>query len=155
MAKSRWKPLGKLKALRHNAAQWVKRRRAPFRPAWAGWGEERVMRLPLDAYATADEVVIRAAVPGLDPEEVEVTLVGNTLTIEGQFVTRTQHVDYLFKELVTGPFRREVILNVPIRADEVQARFRQGILTVILPKDTAACSNVVAARAAGTKGAGS
>jgi HSP20 family protein len=130
----RLNPVERLDSLRREVSRWAAGRRSPFGVGWTGHGEERAIRLPLDGYVTAEEIVIRAAVPGLGPEDVEVTVQGNTLTIEGRFLGPLASVDYLFQERVSGPFRREVTINVPVRADQAQARFDKGMLTVILPK---------------------
>jgi HSP20 family protein len=127
-------PVEGLDSLRRGVSRWIAGYRSPLSGGWTGVGEERALRLPLDAYTTAEEIVIRAAVPGLGPEDVAVTLKGSTLTIEGRFPAPLPSVDYLFQERVSGPFRREVTINVPVRADEAEARFDKGILTVILPK---------------------
>lgn len=99
--------------------------------------------MPVDAYATVDEIVIRAAVPGLGPEDLEVLLEGNTLTIQGRFPGPLPSVDYLVQERVSGPFRREIVINVPVRAGEAEARFEKGILMVILPKSDKVRSRTV------------
>ena len=134
MRVERLNPVEKLNSLRRGVSQWAAGRRSPLGMGWTSWGEERTIRLPLDGYVTAEEIVIRAAVPGLGPEDVEVTVQGNTLTIEGRFPAPLPSVDYLFQERVSGPFRRQVTINVAVRADQAEARFDKGILTVILPK---------------------
>jgi HSP20 family protein len=105
--------------------------------------EERRMRLPLDAYATSEEIVITAAVPGLDPDDAEITLEGDTLHIRGEFRAPLENVDYLFQERPYGPFSRSVTINVPINAERAEAKFDKGILTIILPKTAEAKTRVI------------
>jgi HSP20 family protein len=114
-------------------------------PSWA-WGprtEERTWRLPLDVYATDDEIVIQAAVPGLKPEDVEITLEGDTLTIKGEFKAPLENVNYLLQERGYGVFVRTLTLNIPVEADKATARFENGLLTLVLPKAQAVRPRVI------------
>jgi len=105
--------------------------------AWPEWGEprrERVARLPLDAYSTDEEVVILASLPGLDPEDVEITIEGDTLTIKGEIPEPPENVDYILRERRYGPFSRTLAFNIPVQADKAEASFKNGLLTLIIPK---------------------
>jgi len=93
-----------------------------------------ILRLPLDAYATDTELVITASVPGLKPEDVEITLEGDTLTIKGEFKQPLENVQYLMNERLSGSFMRTLTINIPVQADKAEARFEDGVLTLILPK---------------------
>jgi HSP20 family protein len=102
-------------------------------------GDERVLgrgeaRLPIDVYTTPAEIVITAAVPGLSPEEVEVTLENEMLTIRGELPLPLENVEYIFQERPYGRFSRALTLNVPIDVDNVEATFENGLLTLTLPK---------------------
>lgn len=94
----------------------------------------RRWRLPLDVYTTPDEIVIVASLPGLTPDEVDITIDGDRLTIRGALRLPLENVDYLFQERAHGPFSRTLTLNVPVDADEAEAVFEKGILTLTLPK---------------------
>ncbi len=96
--------------------------------------EERRWRLPLDVYTTPEEIVIVASLPGLTPEEVDITIDGDRLTIRGELRPPLQNVDYLFQERVYGPFSRTLTLNVPVNTEQVEATFESGVLTLTLPK---------------------
>ena len=107
------------------------------RPAvWATPRYEGVLMPPIDAYATKDEFVVRVALPGIKPEEVETTIEGDTLTIHGEFELKekTEDVGYLTRELARGEFRRSIVLPVGLRLDAAQAVFEHGILTLRIPK---------------------
>ncbi len=97
-------------------------------------GNKIPLRLPLDAYATDDEVVIIASVPGIDPEDVEITLEDDNLTIKGTYAPALENVDYLIHERASGEFSRTVVINVPVEVEKAEAKFEQGVLTLILPK---------------------
>jgi HSP20 family protein len=96
-----------------------------------GQGEAR---LPIDVYSTPEEIILRAAVPGVPPEEVEVTLDGDTLTIRAEIPGPLENVDYIFQECASGRFSRVLTLNVPVDVENVDATFEHGLLTLILPK---------------------
>ena len=95
---------------------------------------ERRWRLPLDVYTTPEEIVIVASLPGLTPEEVDITLDGDRLTIRGELRPPLENVDYLFQERAYGPFTRTLTLNVPVDTDQADAMFENGVLTLTLPK---------------------
>jgi len=95
---------------------------------------ERRLRLPLDVYATPEEIVIIASLPGLTPEEVDVTIDDDRLSIRGELRPPLQNVDYLFQERAYGPFSRTLTLNVPVETEAAEAVFENGVLTLTLPK---------------------
>jgi HSP20 family protein len=99
---------------------------------------EREFRLPLDVYTTPSEIVLTANVPGLKPEDVQVTLEGDTLSIYGEFKAPMENVEYIFQERSYGKFNRKLTINVPVDANKVEATFDSGVLTVTLPKAEAA-----------------
>ena len=114
-----------------------------WNPEQAFNGGTRDARLPLDAYSTENEIVVTAAVPGVKPEDVEITYEGDTLTIRGQMPPRLENVNYIFAERFHGTFVRTLTLNVPIEADKIDATFEDGILTLVLPKAEAVKPRVI------------
>ncbi len=110
-----------------------------FDEAWdrrgTGWRRsERVAALPLDVYSTANELVVQASVPGLDPDAVEITIEGDTLTIKGEAKRPLDNVEYHIQERRYGPFARTLTLNVPVQAEQAEATFEKGVLTLTIPK---------------------
>jgi HSP20 family protein len=98
-------------------------------------GGNRTYRLALNAYETDNEIVISAAVPGLDPENIHINLEDDVLTIEGEFDTRTEDVTYLLRERADeGRFQRTLRLNVAVDVEHIEAVFNNGMLTLTLPK---------------------
>jgi HSP20 family protein len=95
---------------------------------------ERRWRLPLDVYTTPEEIVIVASLPGLTPDEVDVTIDDDRLTIRGELRPPLENVDYLFQERTYGPFARTLTLNVPVETQQAEAVFENGVLTLTLPK---------------------
>lgn len=101
-----------------------------------GWGEprERAVRLPLDAYSTENEIVILASLPGVRPEDVEITIEGDTLSIKGEIPEPPANVDYILRERGFGPFSRTLTFNIPVQSDKAEATFKDGLLTLTVPK---------------------
>ena len=142
MARRRsWEPMGDLVTMQQ-AMDGL------FDEAWSrrslGWREgERVAALPVDVYSTANELVIKASVPGVDPEKVEITPEGDTLAIRGETRSPLDNVDYHIQERRYGPFGRTLTLNVPVDADQAEASFDNGELTLIIPKAEAVRPRVI------------
>jgi len=106
-------------------------------------GSERVYRLPLDAYVTADEIIVLANVPGVRPEDVEITIEGDTLTIRGERPRPLENVDYVMQERPYGRFLRTLNINIPVDANRAEARYDNGLLTLVIPKAEAAKPRVI------------
>jgi HSP20 family protein len=99
-----------------------------------GQRQEQRLRLPLDVYTTPEEIVIVASLPGLTPDEVDIAIDGDRLTIRGELRPPLENVDYLFQERAYGPFSRALTLNVPVNTEQAEAMFENGVLTLTLPK---------------------
>jgi HSP20 family protein len=95
---------------------------------------QRVSRLPLDAYTTEDAFVLTAYLPGVNPEDVEITFEGEELTIRGTFQPQPENVEFLKRELYHGGFERRLAFNVPVNADGIEATYEMGVLTLRVPK---------------------
>lgn len=90
----------------------------------------------LDVYQTKNDLVIRAFIAGVRPEDLDISIINSTLTIrgmrtEGDLVTPQ---DYYYQECYFGPFSRSVILPEGSHGDIVKATLKDGILTIRLPK---------------------
>lgn len=81
-------------------------------------------------------MVVKTAVPGAKPEEVDISITGDTLTIKGERKEEKEvkEADYFLKEHVYGSYSRTVTIPVPVQADKAEAAFENGILTLTLPK---------------------
>jgi HSP20 family protein len=125
-----------------NEALWG----TPFRTLWAStWNgvgngtQGTTWPLPLDVYATQDDVVIIAAVPGLAADNVEVTYDQGVVTFAGQLPNvavseEGKGATWYLHELPYGTFRRSVTLPFEIDADAAEATFADGVLRLRLPK---------------------
>ena len=105
-------------------------------PRWGWVAPLSAANLAIDMFETKDEVVVKAALPGVKPEQVEVTITGNTLTISGESneESEVKEKDYIRKERHYGSFTRSVTLPNGLKADKAEATFENGVLTLQVPK---------------------
>ena len=105
-----------------------------------GWSTGfRGRPLALDVYATPDEAVVIAAVPGMSPEQLEITYTQNTLTLSGTVPSAAeseqgQRATWYVRELWSGQFQRTVTLPFEVDASQAEATFEHGIVRITLPK---------------------
>jgi HSP20 family protein len=110
----------------------------PTRQLWSrGGGNPQPM--PVDIYATEDAAVVLAALPGVRPEDLDLSVHQNTVTISGTIMSVADSAEakgatWLNRELWSGEFRRSFTLPFAINPELVDASFDQGILKVTLPK---------------------
>jgi HSP20 family protein len=90
----------------------------------------------LDVHQTDDEIVVSASLPGLKPEDVDITITGQTLSIRGEFKAdeKVNRDQYLYRERRYGSFNRQLQLPVRVRGDAATATFENGVLTLRIPK---------------------
>jgi len=90
----------------------------------------------LDVYEDKDNVTVKAEVPGMKREEIEVSLHDGALTISGERKNENKHegAEVYRSERFVGRFQRTVSLPSPIASDKVKAQYKDGILTITLPK---------------------
>jgi len=128
---TRWNPIRDMITLREAMDQLVNENYAR-NPDY--YRQSVAWQLPVDAYTDDDAIVITADVPGLKPEELQVTLESNTLTIRGELNNRPEERNYLLSERATSHFERSLTINTPIDSNKVEAEFENGVLTLTLPK---------------------
>ncbi len=133
MSLIRWEPFKDLMTLREAMDRLFEESFIRTGPRWVARGESRC-ELPLDVYTTDEELVIQASVPGVKPEDVEITIEGDTLTIKGEINPPLDNVEYVAQERPYGKFQRTVHLNIPVEADRAEATFDRGVLTLVIPK---------------------
>ncbi|RME49593.1 MAG: Hsp20/alpha crystallin family protein [Caldilineae bacterium] len=108
---------------------------ALFRP-FSGYDTNGVRTLALDMYETDDNLIVEAALPGITPEDVEIAVQDGVLTIKGEIKREAEeNVTYHLRERYPyTAFERAITLPVDINADAAEATFKNGILTLVLPK---------------------
>ena len=101
----------------------------PFTGAYKAWPA-------IDVAEQDNALVVRAEVPGCAPEEIDISVYGNTLTISGEKKETKEEKDkgYYHVESVSGSFRREVNLPTDVDNAKVEATYKNGVLSITLPK---------------------
>lgn len=95
---------------------------------------------PMDVYEKGDAIIVETPLAGLDPSQVHITVEDDVLTIRGS-VAETKEVkdrNYYRREIRSGEFVRSVALPVAVKSGDAQAAFKDGLLTITLPKETPA-----------------
>lgn len=102
-----------------------------FESGWAGRIE-----FPLDVSETEDGYTVKASIPGINPDDLNITYGNNLLTIKGEFKDdhEEQQARYYLRERRVGAFQRSVVLPARIDADHIDAAYEAGVLRLFLPK---------------------
>lgn len=98
-----------------------------------GWS----MAIPaIDMYQNENDVVVKASIPGIKAEEVQINVTGDVLTIKGEVKQDEERKDraWHIREHRFGSFERSVALPTAVKSDKAEAEFENGILTITLPK---------------------
>lgn len=92
-------------------------------------------QLSVDVYQTEKDIVIKSTIAGIRPEDIDITINNDMVTIRGvrNQETEVSKNDYLFQECYWGGFSRSIILPQPVKADKVMSTLENGILTIRLP----------------------
>ena len=90
----------------------------------------------IDMYQTDDEIVVKASLPGVKADEVQINITGEILTIKGETKQVEEKKDkaWHMREQRWGTFERAIALPTEVTADKARAEFENGILTITLPK---------------------
>ncbi len=93
-------------------------------------------QLPVDVHQTANEIIIRAFVAGVRPDEMNISIRRDMVEIEGSRMEREQVAgpDYFTRELFWGSFKRSIMLPQEVDVDGSLATAKDGLLTITLPK---------------------
>ncbi len=155
MSITRWDPMSETMSLRQAMDRLLEEsfvlpalRRGPD-------GDGRSMNLALDVRETSDSFVVTAPVAGVTPADVEVTVLGHTVRIRGERREERQEGDndrWLLREQWYGAFERTLTLPVPVQGDEAKAEFKDGLLTITLPKADEAKERRIPVHVSGTEG---
>lgn len=102
-------------------------------------GRSASYRPAMDLYDKGEELIFKAVIPGARPEDIELSVEQNTLTIRGRFGYATnqeeaKNTTWYRREIGAGQFAESLTLPVPIDSEHAEARFEDGILTLKLPK---------------------
>ncbi len=93
-------------------------------------------QLTIDVYQTAGDIVVESAIAGVRPEDIDINVTNDSITIRGE--RQREHTikdeDYFYQECYWGRFSRSVILPQEVDPDSASVNFKNGVLTVKLPK---------------------
>ncbi len=110
-------------------------------PRWVDWDEEDMMSgndMGMDVYEEGDNVVVKIVAPGFTKEDIDVSVESGKVTVVGKSQNVIEEKEksrkYYRKEISQRSFTRSCTLPVDVTADKAQATFKDGILTVTLPK---------------------
>lgn len=133
MSMERWDPVREMMNLRDTVERMLYQNRGrPPRTTLPAL----LSRVPVDVVEKGDSFEVRASLPGIKPEDVNISLRGSTLTIRGETSTEQQRTDenWILRERHAGAFSRSVTLPAPVDADSASARFERGVLVLTIPK---------------------
>lgn len=102
---------------------------------WRGVDGESISPA-IDVHQDADWIVVEAALPGVKPEDVDISITGQTLTIRGEAKAdeRIECDQYLYRERRYGAFHRQLQLPVRVEGERAEADFEDGVLNLRIPK---------------------
>jgi HSP20 family protein len=126
-------PFGEMMTLRQAMDRLFDDDYRPFR--WLSGGFDGP-GLPLDVTTDADKLTIEAALPGVRPEDVDITIENGTVTISGKTASERSGDEgsYLVQEIRRGTFSRSVTLPTGLEPDKATASFEHGVLRLEVPK---------------------
>jgi HSP20 family protein len=142
---TRWEPLREMMTLREAMDQLFDD--AFTRPRS---GSSGVSIMPVvDLYQTDDEVVVKANLPGLKADDVQISVTSDVLTLRGEFKSESEQKEatYHILERRSGSFERSVMLPVDVQTEKAKADFEDGVLTISLPKAEAVKPKTISVKA--------
>lgn len=136
MAIERWRPFEEMERMMDEMMRW------PFRPWrrpliwWRLPAEEVGWSPPIEMYEKADKFIVRADLPGMKKDDLDISVIGDTLTIRGERKPEAEIKDeeYIRCELCYGKFSRAITLPSAVDPSKVEATYENGILVINLPK---------------------
>lgn len=149
-----WRPRREMERLTDEMERLMEETFGPYegRP-WAFIPRLRRRMFPVNLYQKNNDLIVEASLPGIRPEDVDVSVSGRTLTIraERKEAKEVKEEDYYYRELATGHFSRQVTLPVDVQADKGEATYENGLLRLRLPLVPAAREAHITVKTAGAK----
>ena len=134
MAIERWQPFSELMSLRQAMDKLFED--SYVRPSRGLTTLGEVPVPALDIYQTPNDLVVKATLPGLKPDDVTIDITGEMLTIKGETKAEQEikKEDYLYQERRYGTFSRSVVLPSGLKTEKCEATMDDGVLTLTIPK---------------------
>jgi HSP20 family protein len=131
MVLQRWDPFNELRQMQNTMNR-----------LWRGFGggteaqEMETWAVPLDVLQEGDNFIVRASIPGVNPDDIQVSIEDNVLTIRAQSAYESEHKEgnYLMRERRTGSFHRALRLPDTVDTDQAHPFYEHGVLTITIPK---------------------
>ena len=138
----RWEPAREMMTLREAMDRLFD---DAFTRPFSIMGEHGGSSPAIDMYQTDGEVVVKASLPGIKADEVQINVTGEILTIKGETKQEEEKKDksWHMREQRWGAFERSVMLPTGVNSDQAKADFKNGILTITLPKSEQAKSKTI------------
>ena len=132
MVLRRWEPFRELRQMQENMDRL-------WRNFGSGGGEEGNVEnwaIPLDVVQQGDNIIVKASVPGVNPEDIDVSVENDVLTIRGQTKEEREHQEgnYLMRERRSGSFYRALRLPDTVDSDQAQPHYEHGVLSITFPR---------------------
>ncbi|MCC6639260.1 Hsp20/alpha crystallin family protein [Candidatus Falkowbacteria bacterium] len=110
--------------------------KAPVRHTQEWFTQDFEGQLTIDVFQTDKDIVVQSTIAGVEPEDLEIFLHDDMLTIRGrrQQTKEQKSADYFYKECYWGGFSRSIILPVDVNPEAIDATIKNGLLTIRLPK---------------------
>ena len=131
MPLARWSPFEEAPTLRDAMQRLFEQ--SVIRPS-DGVGSAWQGSVPVDVYTEGDTFVIETALPGLNPETVNVSVLGNQVSLSGDYPAPPEGRQYLCRERGTGHFERTLYLPTELDVNRTEARYEHGLLRLVIPK---------------------
>lgn len=131
----RWEPFKEMMSLREAMNRLVED--SFIRPGgWLAPFDGDALGIATDVIETKDAIIVKASVPGIKPDDIDVSVTGDVLTIKGETTSeeKIEQGSYLRQERRFGKFERSLTLPTLVTADKADAKFEHGVLTLTLPK---------------------
>jgi HSP20 family protein len=132
MVLRRWEPFRELRQMQEN----MDRMWRSFSPGGGEGGDVENWAIPLDVVQQGDNIIVRASVPGVNPEDIDVSIENDVLTIKGQTREEREHQEgnYLMRERRAGSFYRALRLPDTLDSDQAQCHYEDGVLSITFPR---------------------
>ena len=141
---TRWEPFRDLTSVRKDVDRLFDEFFSMPATGQTGWGMPMI-----DMYQTEDEIVVKATLPGLDPDDLDIQITGDLLTLRGEVKADVveEGAKYHLREHRYQSFSRSLNLPAQVVADKASAEMKNGVLTLAIPKAEEAKPKVISVKA--------
>ena len=139
----KWNPSRELERVRHEFDDLLER--FGSERSWFKEWEPAAHRPAIESYTEGDKLVVRVDLPGIDPKNVDIKVTGGILTVKGsrEEKSETKKADYFRREVRYGSFERSITLPEGMKAEDLKAAYRDGVLELTGPMPKEAVSKQV------------